>query len=118
MKWRIVSVAFLLSVVGTGLTWLTLQRPLLSLMEAARQCAAHGSPGSSALARTAGSLPFLLGLDLVLLTLMGYAVLDFMVGRPLRRTEDVVEQLGRLELDVSLPESPGPLLSRIQRALS
>ncbi|MFL5356797.1 sensor histidine kinase [Archangium sp.] len=118
MKWRIVSVAFLLSAMGTGLTWLTLQRPLLALMEAARQCAAQGSPGSLALARTVGSLPFLLGLDLVLLTLMGYAVLDFMVGRPLRRTEDVVEQLGRLELDVSLPESPGPLLSRIQRALS
>jgi two-component system, NtrC family, sensor kinase len=45
-------------------------------------------------------------------------VLDLMVGRPLRRTEEVVEQLGRLELDVDLPESAGPLLSRIQHLLS
>ncbi|PTL78544.1 sensor histidine kinase [Vitiosangium sp. GDMCC 1.1324] len=118
MKWRIASVAFLFSAVGTGLTWLTLQRPLLALMDVVRQCTAHGSLEPTVLARTIGSLPFLLALDLMLLTLVSYAVLDFMVGRPLRRTEDVVEQLGRLELDVSLPESPGPLLSRIQRALS
>src|SRR6218665_4098297 len=118
MKWRIASVAFLFSAVGTGLTWLTLQRPLLSLMELVRHCAAHGALESASLTRTLGSLPFLLGLDLVLLTAVSYVVLDFMVGRPLRRTERVVEQLGRLELDVSLPESPGPLLARIQRALS
>ncbi|ATB27988.1 sensor histidine kinase [Melittangium boletus] len=118
MKWRIASVAFLFSAVGTGLTWLTLQRPLLSLMDLVRQCVAQGALDSASLTRTLGSLPFLLGLDLVLLTAVSYAVLDFMVGRPLRRTEQVVEQLGRLELDVSLPESPGPLLSRIQRALS
>src|SRR6218665_225227 len=118
MKWRIASVAFLFSAVGTGLTWLTLQRPLLSLMELVRHCAAHGALESASLTRTLGSLPFLLGLDLVLLPAVSYVVLDFMVGRPLRRTERVVEQLGRLELDVSLPESPGPLLARIQRALS
>ncbi|WP_257459870.1 sensor histidine kinase [Archangium lipolyticum] len=118
MKWRVASVAFLLSVVGTGLTWLSLQRPLLSLMEAVRHCAADGSPESLVLARTLGSLPFLLGLDLVLLTVVAYGVLDFMVGRPLRRTEEVVEQLGRLELDVAMPVSAGPMLSRIQRALS
>jgi signal transduction histidine kinase len=118
MMWRIASVAFLLSVVGTGCTWLTLQRPLLALMEAARHCAPHGSLKASVLARTIVSLPFLLVLDLVLLTVVAYAVLDFMVGRPLRRTEAVVEQFGRLELDVAVPERPGPLLSRIQRALS
>ncbi|MCY1081145.1 sensor histidine kinase [Archangium lansingense] len=118
MKWRIASVAFLLSVVGTGFTWLTLQRPLLALVEVARHCAVTGSPEAAVLARTIGSLPFLLLLDLVLLTVLAYGVLDFMVGRPLRRTEVVVEQLGRLELDVSVPERPGPLLSRIQRALS
>lgn len=118
MKWRIASVAFLFSAVGTGLTWLSLQRPLLSLMEQVRQCAAEGAIEGTSLARILGSLPFLLGLDLVLLTGVSYGVLDFMVGRPLRRTEEVVEQLGRLELDVSLPESPGPLLSRVQRALS
>ncbi|HEX8818346.1 MAG TPA: ATP-binding protein [Archangium sp.] len=118
MKWRVASVAFLLSVVGTGLTWFTLQRPLLALMEVARQGAAHGSREAALLARTIGSLPFLLALDLVLLTLVAYGVLDFMVGRPLRRTEELVEQLGRLELDAAMPESAGPLLSRIQRALS
>jgi len=118
MKWRVVSIAFLLSAVGTGLTWLTLQRPLLALTEMARQGAAPGSPEAAVLSRTLGSLPFLLALDLVLLTVVAYGVLDFMVGRPLRRTEELVEQLGRLELDASMPESAGPLLSRIQRALS
>ncbi|HSP81912.1 MAG TPA: ATP-binding protein [Myxococcaceae bacterium] len=118
MKWRIASVAFLLSVVGTGLDWLTLQRPLLALMEAVRRDAQPGSLEELLLLRTRGSLPFLLALDLVLLTVLAYAVLDFMVGRPLRRTEEMVEQLGRLELDVSVSERAGPLLSRIQRALS
>ncbi len=118
MKGRIVSVAFLFSAVGTGLTWLTLQRPLLALMDAARPCAAPGSAEAVLLARTLGSLPFLLALNLVLLTLVAYGVLDFMVGRPLRRTEEAVEQLGRLRLDVPLPGDAGPLLSRIQQALS
>jgi two-component system, NtrC family, sensor kinase len=118
MKWRVASVAFLLSAVGTGFTWLTLHRPLLALMEAVLHTAGHDSKEAALLARTIGALPFLLAFDLVLITVVAYGVLDLMVGRPLRRTEELVEQLGRLELDASMPESAGPLLSRIQRALS
>jgi len=40
-----------------------------------------------------------------------------MVGRPLRRTEDAIEQLGRLELEIPLQTHGGPLLARVQAAL-
>src|SRR5258708_24253491 len=43
--------------------------------------------------------------------------IDLMVGRPLRRTEDAIEQLGRLELEIPLQTHGGPLLARVQAAL-
>ena len=77
-----------------------------------------GTPEDALLARVRGFLPFVLGLDLLLLTVLVYLVLDFAVGRPLRSTEAAVEQLGRLELDLPPVAQGGPLLSRIQSALS
>src|SRR5260370_20374999 len=43
--------------------------------------------------------------------------IDLMVGRPLRRTEDAIAQLGRLELEIPLQTHGGPLLARVQAAL-
>ncbi|QSQ23858.1 two-component sensor histidine kinase [Pyxidicoccus parkwayensis] len=118
MKWRIASVAFLLGSLSTGLTWLSVQPLLIRLMEAVRRLAPPGSTEAAALGRVKGLLPLALGLSLVVLTVLAYVVLDLMVGRPLRSTEAVVEQFGRLELDPHLvPTQGGPLLSRIQRAL-
>ncbi|MCE9667374.1 ATP-binding protein [Myxococcus stipitatus] len=119
MKWRIASVAFLLGSLCTGLSWLSLQPVLIRLLEVGRRLAAPGSPESEVLTQVRGFLPLALGLDLVALTLLAYLVLDLTVGRPLRSTEAVVEQLGRLELDPNqlVPTQGGPLLSRMQRAL-
>lgn len=118
MKWRIASVAFLLGSLSTGLTWLSVQPALIQLMEVVRRLAPPGGAEAEALTRVRALLPLLLGLDLVALTVLAYVVLDLMVGRPLRRTEAVVEQFGRLELDAHLvPTQGGPLVSRIQRAL-
>jgi two-component system, NtrC family, sensor kinase len=118
MKWRIASVAFLLGSLSTGLSWLTLQPALIQLLDLARRSAAPESPEAEVLARVRGFLPFALGLDLLLLTVLVYFILDFAVGRPLRATEVAVEQLGRLELDLPPVSQGGPLMSRIQSALN
>ena len=118
MKWRIVSVAFLLGSLSTGLTWLSLQPVLIWLLEAVRRLAPQESADAVALTRLQGLLPLVLGLDLVALTMLAYAVLELTVGRPLRSTEAAVEQFGRLDLDVELvPSQGGPLMSRMLRAL-
>ncbi|MCP3105092.1 ATP-binding protein [Myxococcus sp. K15C18031901] len=119
MKWRIASVAFLLGSLCTGLSWLSLQPVLIRLLEVGRRLAAPGSHDSEVLNQVRGFLPLALALDLVALTLLAYVILDLTVGRPLRSTEAVVEQLGRLELDPHqlAPSQGGPLLSRMQRAL-
>ncbi|WP_426754247.1 sensor histidine kinase [Myxococcus sp. Y35] len=118
MKWRIASVAFLLGSVSSGLTWLSVQPVLFRLLDALRRWVPEGSAEEEALARVRGVLPWVLGLDLVALTVLTYVVLDLMVGRPLRRTEAVVEQFGRLEWEPHLvPTEGGTLVSRIQRSL-
>lgn len=118
MKWRIASVAFLLSSLCTGLSWLSLQPVLIRLLDLGRRLVSPGSPDAEVLAQVRGFLPLALGLDLVALTLLAYVVLDLTVGRPLRSAEAMVEQLGRLEPDPHLtPTQGGPLLSRMQRAL-
>ncbi|ABF88543.1 sensor histidine kinase [Myxococcus xanthus DK 1622] len=118
MKWRIASVAFLLGALSSGLTWLSVQPVLLRLLDALRRWVPEGSAEEATLARVQGLLPWVLGLDLVALTVLTYVVLDLMVGRPLRRTEAVVEQFGRLDWEAHLvPTQGGTLVSRIQRAL-
>jgi signal transduction histidine kinase len=118
MKWRIASVAFLLGSLTTGLSWLTLQPALIRLLDATRRLAPPESLEAEMLARVQGFLPFALALDLLVLTVLVYVVLDLAVGRPLRATELAVEQLGRLELDLAPVSQGGPLLSRIQSALN
>jgi two-component system NtrC family sensor kinase len=118
MKWRIASVAFLLASLSTGLSWLTLQPTLIRLMDLVRRLAPPDSSEADVLARVRGLLPFALALDLMVLAVLVYFVLDLTVGRPLRATEVAVEQLGRLELDLPPVSQGGPLLSRIQSALN
>ncbi|GEL70621.1 sensor histidine kinase [Myxococcus virescens] len=118
MKWRIASVAFLLGSLSSGLTWLSVQPVLFRLLDALRRWVPEGSSEEETLSRVRGVLPWLLGLDLVALTVLTYVVLDLMVGRPLRRTEAVVEQFGRMEWEPQLvPTQGGTLVSRIQRSL-
>jgi signal transduction histidine kinase len=118
VKWRIASVAFLLGSLSTGLSWLTLQPALIRLMDVARRLAPPESAEAEVLSRVRGFLPFALALDLMVLGVLVYLVMDFTVGRPLRATEVAVEQLGRLELDLPPVSQGGPLLSRIQSALN
>jgi signal transduction histidine kinase len=55
--------------------------------------------------------------DLVLVGLIIFIVLFYMVGRPLQRAEESIEQVGRLDLELPLERTGGPLLSRLQTAL-
>jgi len=115
VKLRVVSIAFLLAVISTGASWLTLQPTLAALMD----FAARERPLQSAelLLRIKLLLPFTLGLVLTAVTALTFIVVHFTVGRPLARTEQAIDRLSRLELDVPI-DAGGPLLSRLQRALS
>jgi two-component system, NtrC family, sensor kinase len=117
MKLKIASIAFLFSSLATGFAWLTLQPLLFRLMEAVRRLSPDGGADAAALSQARALLPFYLALDLLGLTLLFYAVLHWMLVRPLQRTEEEVEQLQKLHLDLPLQGSGGPLLSRVRGAL-
>jgi ABC-type oligopeptide transport system substrate-binding subunit len=106
--------AFLLGSVSTGLSWLSLQPSLVKLVAALS--GAGASPEMVASVRSV--LPFYLGLDLLLSTLVTYFVLQLAVGRPLGAMESAVDQIARLDLASPLAPSGGPLLSRLQSALA
>jgi two-component system NtrC family sensor kinase len=117
MKFRIASIAFLFSSLSIGIAWLTLQPVFLRLVSELRKLAPATSPESELLKHFRALLPVYFGLNLLLLTVICYFVLYLMVGRPLRRTEDAIEQLGRLELEMPWETQGGPLLARVQAAL-
>ena len=119
MKARIASIAFLFSSLSIGIAWLTLQPVFLRLVGALRRLAPAGSAESDLLRHFRALLPLYFALNLLLLTLASYLVLYLMVGRPLRRTEAAIEQLGRLELQMPWESESegGPLLARVQAAL-
>jgi signal transduction histidine kinase len=114
LKLRVASIAFLLAVVSTGASWLSLQPSLAALLEFAQREAPLKA--LTLVTRVRLLLPFTLGIVLVAVTALGFVIIHFTVGRPLERTERAIDRLSRLELDVSL-DSGGPLLSRLQRAL-
>jgi two-component system NtrC family sensor kinase len=114
VKLRVASIAFLLAVVSTGASWLTLQPSLAALLEfAQREAPLKALP---LVTRVKLLLPFTLGIVVFAVAALSFIIIHFTVGRPLERTERAIDQLSRLELDVSL-DSGGPLLSRLQRAL-
>jgi signal transduction histidine kinase len=114
---RLGSIAFLLGSAATGITWLTLQPSVLRLIDSVRRLAPEGSADAEMLGRVRGLLPFYLALDLGLITALCFIVLFLMVGRPIRRTEEAIDQLARLELESPLKASGGPLLARVQTSL-
>lgn len=117
MKFRIASVAFLLSSLSIAIAWLTPQPVFIRLVSQLRKLSPAGSPQSELLGHFRALLPLYFALNLLLLTILCYFVLYLMVGRPLRRTEDAIEQMGRLELELPGQSHGGPLLARVQAAL-
>jgi two-component system, NtrC family, sensor kinase len=89
----------------------------LNLMASVKHLAPALSAEMLELERVRGLLPFLLGLDLLVVTGLCYAVLYVMVGRPVVATERAVEQLAQLNLKFPLKPTSGPLLSHLQGAL-
>jgi C4-dicarboxylate-specific signal transduction histidine kinase len=118
MKLRIASVAFLFGCVSTGLAWLTLQPTIARMMNTIERLAPSHGPENEVLQVIRGFLPFYLALDLLVVTLICSLVLNLMVARPLVRMEKAIDQLGRLELEIPLSVRGGPLVSRIQAALT
>jgi signal transduction histidine kinase len=114
LKLRVASIAFLLAVLSTGASWLSLQPSLAALMELSM----HEAPlkALTVVTRVKLLLPFTLGIVLAAVTALGFVIIHFTVGRPLERTERAIDRLSRLELDVTI-DAGGPLLSRLQNAL-
>jgi two-component system, NtrC family, sensor kinase len=115
VRLRIASIAFLLGAISVGICWFTLQVPLATLLDALKK---SGSIEALGLARHVQTLlPVYLALDLVVVTLFSYAVIQLAVGRPLSAAEESIDRLGQLQLSVPLAKG-GPLLSRLQKALA
>lgn len=120
MRLRTVSLAFLLAMVCTGLSWLTWQPLALRLVDALQRLSTAGSPERALVSGLKRALPVLLAADVGLSFAVAYLVLHLTVLRPLRGAERAIEQLGQLRLEADLPfeRAPGsPLLARVQSAL-
>ena len=116
MRLRIASLAFLLAAVSLCAGWLPLQPFLVRLSSVLRRLP-EGSAEAEALGRLKTLFPLYLALDFALVALLCYLILQVMIGRPLRSTEQVIEQMERLDLDLPLDVRGGPLLSRIRASL-
>jgi signal transduction histidine kinase len=117
VKARIASIAFLFSSISIALAWLTLQPMLMRMVAAIRKLAPADAPQAELLAHFRTLLPLYFVLNLLLLTVSLYLVLYLVVGRPLHRAEKLIDQIGRLELEMPFEANGGPLLARIQSAL-
>jgi signal transduction histidine kinase len=114
VRLRIGSIAFLLGALSVGVSWFTLQLPLATLLDALKKLG--GAEPAQLATRVQTLLPLYLGLDLVVVTLAAYVVIQLAVGRPLAQAEEAIDRLGQLQLSVPLTKG-GPLLSRLQKAL-
>jgi len=112
MRVRIASLAVLLGAAATAVSWISLMPSLKALLDASLHA---GLPYSQMGHQLRTLLPFYLGLDLALVTILAFIFLELTVGRPLRETEDAVSQLGKLELTDN--RTGGPLLSRLRTAI-
>jgi two-component system NtrC family sensor kinase len=117
MKLRVAAIAFLLAALSTGLTWLSFQPLLLRLVEALRSSAPVGTAPRRVLQSAQEMLPIYLGLDLLILLLVSFAVLYLTVARPLAAVEREMQKLERLDWELE-EKGGGPLLSRFQASLS
>jgi two-component system NtrC family sensor kinase len=117
VKVRVAAIAFLLAVLSTGLTWLSFQPLLLRLVEALRVSAPLGSGPRRVLQSAQEMLPIYLGLDLLIVLLVSFAVLYLTVARPLAAVEREMQKLERLDWELE-EKGGGPLLSRFQASLT
>lgn len=113
MKLRLLSIAFLFGVLGTGLTWLTLQPVVYGLVKAL----GHGAPARETAAHLRTLLPLVLCADALVLVGVTYFMLYLTIERPLAVAQRSVEQLERLDLDSPFVSSGGPVLARFQGSL-
>jgi signal transduction histidine kinase len=114
MRLRLASLAFFLATVATGLAWLIIQPTLFRLTAL---IAKQGGQPQALLARIQTFLPYQLGLNIILVGALTYLVLHILVGRPLDRTESLLEQLEHLNLDLPSSQDGGPLMTRLQASL-
>lgn len=116
MRLRLVALVLLLAVIASGFTWLTLWPLLRPVWFWVLQGGPAPDPAELSVRLRGSTVPLLL-LNVIGVSVLSYVVLYFTIGRPLRRTEELVEQMETLRLDFPLEQSGGPLLSRVQASL-
>jgi two-component system NtrC family sensor kinase len=114
VRLRIAIVALGLGIAVTGVVWLSLQPLLTTLLDTLRR---EGLSTHPAVAKVTSLLPFWLALDVAIAGIAIFLALELIVASPLRKAEQTVEQISRLQTDIELP-SAGPVTSRLQLALS
>ena len=115
MRLRIASIAVLFGVVATAISWITLQ-PAIRTLVSTMKGMGNAAPQQQLVSQIQRVLPFYLALDLVVVTLFVYLVLQWMVGRPLRAAEDSIARLAHSDLNIPW-DGGGPLMSRFHLAL-
>jgi len=109
---RLLSIAVMLGAAATGLSWLSLQPAVRTLVEVARVDPVRGE----AVLRVTRAMPVILTVDVLGATALVFLVLFFTVGRPLAALDELIGQLARPQLGFGDAPS-GPLVSRISRTL-
>ncbi len=118
MTFRLASLAFFLASLAVAAVGLTFAPLVLRWIELTRRLAPPEAVEAALLARVRTVLPLYLLLDLLLVAIVCFVILYFTLGRPLKRTEIAIEQMGQLRLDLPLESGGGgPLLSRVRSAL-
>lgn len=109
-------IVLLLAMLATAFTWLTLWPLLRPLWSWVLQGGVAPTAHQLAARLRVATVPLLL-LNLIAVAVLFYVVLNFTVGRPLRRTEELIDQMESLRLELPLDADAGPLLSRVHASL-
>ncbi len=113
MRLRIVIMSVVMGVLTTFASWLTLQPTLSVLLDLIARSSAALDP---TVPTVKALLPLYLGFDVIIASGTIFLVLFVTIAAPLKRAEETIDQISKLEVDVSLATS-GPLTARLRQAL-
>ena len=111
MRTRLAVLSLAIAALGAALTWFTTVPILTPLLELS-------APTLPAKVQQAVKLlPYLVLLEMVGIALGTFVLLEFFVGRPIRRMEESIERIGSVGLDAQINDETGSVIARAQTSL-